>query len=148
MNSHAGEMLHAYILHSKIQSFIYNIYSSGNFISRTALHLPDLDFSPGCKLRAKEAVSAVHRATTQTCKSHIINITCALQRGDFYPEALPDLCPRNKHLPRQSLGCFRDKKNFRLLSGYYVNYKETNEPDLCVNMCLQGGFPFAGVQYS
>lgn len=108
----------------------------------------DVDFEPTCHLRAKEAVSAVHRAKTQTCKQLIVNISCALQKGSFYPDTLPDLCPRNKLVARQPLGCFRDQKNFRLLSGYYANYKETNEPDLCINMCLQGGFPYAGVQYS
>lgn len=48
----------------------------------------------------------------------------------------------------KSLGCYRDEKNFRLLSGYYANLKTTNSPKHCINMCLQSGFPYAGVQYS
>jgi protein xylosyltransferase len=48
----------------------------------------------------------------------------------------------------KSLGCYQDEKTFRLLSGYYANLKTTNSPKHCINMCLQSGFPYAGVQYS
>ena len=46
------------------------------------------------------------------------------------------------------LGCYKDEKNYRILSGFYVDLKSHNSPEYCINLCLQSGFPFAGVQYS
>lgn len=48
----------------------------------------------------------------------------------------------------KSLGCFQDEKNLRTLNGYSVSLKTTNSPELCINLCLQSGFPYAGVEYS
>ncbi|BES92733.1 bacteria Hypothetical protein protein [Nesidiocoris tenuis] len=45
------------------------------------------------------------------------------------------------------LGCFEDNGNLRVLSGLQITFKETNTPRLCLNVCLQLGFKFAGVQY-
>lgn len=50
--------------------------------------------------------------------------------------------------PGKSLGCFKDEKNLRRLNGYSVTLKTTNSPENCINLCLQSGFPYAGVQYS
>ncbi|CAG2062330.1 unnamed protein product, partial [Timema podura] len=35
-----------------------------------------------------------------------------------------------------------------MLTGYFANLKLTNSPKHCMNMCLQSGFQYAGVQYS
>lgn len=112
------------------------------------LRVEELDFVPACEITAKEAVSAVHRARTQRCKQHIANVTCLIQKGLLYPDVLPNRCPNGGLEAGKSLGCFKDEKNFRLLSGYYGNNKQANSPQFCIRLCLQSGFPYAGVQYS
>ncbi|XP_066992776.2 xylosyltransferase oxt [Anabrus simplex] len=123
--------------------------SGGSFgVNRTSLRLEELDFVPMCDIVAKEAISAIHRAKTQRCKQEIVNITCLIQQNQLYPQHLPNSCPSLGYTAGKSLGCYRDEKTFRLLSGYYANLKTTNSPQHCINMCLQSGFPYAGVQYS
>ncbi|XP_046995718.1 xylosyltransferase oxt [Schistocerca americana] len=116
--------------------------------NRSSLRLEELDFVPVCDITTKEAISAVHRAKTQRCKQQLVNITCLIQQGQLYPERLSSSCPSQGFTAGKSLGCYRDEKTFRLLSGYYANFKTTNSPQYCINMCLQSGFPYAGVQYS
>ncbi|XP_069701482.1 xylosyltransferase oxt [Periplaneta americana] len=116
--------------------------------NRTSLRLEELDFVPACDIVAKEAISAIHRAKTQLCKQKLANITCLIQQRQLYPHHLPNSCPSPGFTAGKSLGCYRDEKTFRLLSGYYANLKTTNSPKHCINMCLQSGFPYAGVQYS
>lgn len=112
------------------------------------VHLEDLPFSPPCSIHSREAISAIHRARTQECKKHIANISCAIQAGQLYSSWLPSSCPRGHHLPNRALGCYRDEKKYRILSGYYTNFKGSNSPSNCIKMCLQSGFVYAGVQYS
>lgn len=57
------------------------------------LNLDELDFHPWCNITTKEAVSAIHRATTQACKHEIANVTCLMQQGMLYPKRLPRYCP-------------------------------------------------------
>lgn len=96
----------------------------------------------------KETVSAIHRAKSQECKKHIIDIACAIEAGKFYPQQLPNYCPGKNYISSRSLGCFKDEKKFRILAGYYTNFKESNSAKKCIQMCLQSGFLYAGVQYS
>lgn len=112
------------------------------------LRLEELDFTPSCKITTKEAISAIHRAKTQRCKQIISNVTCLIADGLLYPKKLPNHCPNDGLIGGKSLGCFKDEKSFRLLSGYYGNFKNTNSPDFCMQLCLQSGFLYAGVQYS
>ncbi|XP_054264373.1 xylosyltransferase oxt-like isoform X2 [Macrosteles quadrilineatus] len=112
-----------------------------------SLRLEELDFVPMCEITGREAVSAIHRAKTQHCKQLLANITCLNLQGDLYPHQLPHLCPNNGMEAGKLLGCYKDEKAFRLLSGYYTNLKTTNSPQNCINLCLQSGFPYAGVQY-
>lgn len=114
----------------------------------TALKLEDLSFTPACKLRSKEAISAVHRAKSEECKRTIVDTACAIQLDQFYAKALPNFCPHANFTPNLELGCYKDEKSYRLLSGYYVNYKASNSPKKCIRTCLQSGFLYAGVQYS
>uniref|UniRef100_A0A182Y7V1 protein xylosyltransferase n=1 Tax=Anopheles stephensi TaxID=30069 RepID=A0A182Y7V1_ANOST len=111
------------------------------------LRLDELDFVPPCELTRKETVSAIHRAKSQSCKAKIVEVACEILAGKFYPQRLPNYCPRGDHSPNRALGCFRDEKNFRLLSGYYSTFKTNNSPEKCIRLCLQSGYPFAGVQY-
>ncbi|XP_063241407.1 xylosyltransferase oxt [Bacillus rossius redtenbacheri] len=120
----------------------------GGNSTAASLNLEELDFVPVCDIVTKEAVSAIHRAKTQRCKQTIANITCLIQRRLLYPRRLPNSCPSNGFTAGKSLGCYEDKKTFRLLSGYFANLKTTNSPQHCINLCLQSGFQYAGVQYS
>lgn len=129
-----------------------SITNSGNeqqqLLVNSSLKLGNLEFKPKCDIQAKEAISAVLRAQTQLCKETIINITCAIQNGKFYSKSLPNYCPHEPFIENRSLGCFKDDKKFRTLSGYYINFKTSNTPRKCVQLCLQSGFVYAGVQYS
>lgn len=116
--------------------------------NNTVLRLAELDFTPPCEISTKEAVSAIHRARTQKCKQLIANTTCLIKQGLLYPASLPNYCANNDLESGKSLGCFKDEKTYRILNGYYVNYKNSNSPEICIRLCIQSGFPYAGVQYS
>lgn len=115
---------------------------------RTFLNVNELDFVPPCDIRSRETISAVHRAKSQACKKQILDIGCEIQKGTFYPTRLPNFCPNGEFVSDRELGCFQDEKNFRILSGYYTNFKTNNTPRRCIQLCLQSGFLYAGVQYS
>ncbi|XP_045766664.1 LOW QUALITY PROTEIN: xylosyltransferase oxt [Maniola jurtina] len=112
------------------------------------LRLEELDFTPVCEIKSREAISAIHRAKTQICKQQIVNKTCLIQSGNFYPKYLPNYCVSETKTYGRHLGCYLDEKKLRLLSSYYGNYANINSPSFCLDICVQAGFPFAGVQYS
>lgn len=112
------------------------------------LRVDELDFKPACEVYSREAISAIHRAKTQMCKQQIINKTCLIQEGNFYPKKLPNYCPHNGVTYGKYLGCYVDEKKLRLLSGFYGNYASTNSHTACLDICVQGGFQYAGVQYA
>lgn len=114
---------------------------------KSMISAQQLGFTPPCDIHSKDAISALQRAKTKDCRQHIAEIACAIQRSQFYATHLPSFCPRDNHTANAQLGCYRDEKEFRLLSGYFVNFKAANTPDKCVQLCLQSGFPYAGVQY-
>lgn len=116
--------------------------------SNTNLKLVDSKFKPACDIIAKEAISAIYRAQTRLCKELIANTTCDIQSGIFYPQSLPNYCPHEPYTKNRPLGCYKDDKKFRTLSGYYINFKTVNTPTRCIQLCLQSGFVYAGVQYS
>ncbi|XP_015587358.1 xylosyltransferase oxt [Cephus cinctus] len=124
--------------------------SHRNRTTRVKLDLKSLNFTPGCEVTGREAVSAVTRAQSQKCKQRIVNVTCLSQQGLLYPEKLQSWCPHSlgfSVMPK-SLGCFTDDKTPKLLSGYYAVFKGNNSPDRCAYVCLQSGYPYAGVEYS
>lgn len=106
-----------------------------------------LGFEPECDINAKEAISALQRARTKDCRQHIAQIACAIQAGRFYATHLKSSCPSGNHRANVSLGCYRDEKDTRLLAGYFTSFKTSNSPSICVELCLQSGYPYAGVQY-
>nr|CAI5851663.1 unnamed protein product [Callosobruchus analis] len=112
------------------------------------LHYDELIFTPACKISTKDAVSAINRAKTQYCKQLISNITCLSNDGNLYPKELKGTCPSKGLSTGKQLGCFKDEKNYRLLSGYFGINKKSNSPHYCIKLCLQSGFPYAGVEYS
>ncbi|KAF9419020.1 hypothetical protein HW555_004347 [Spodoptera exigua] len=114
----------------------------------TYLRLEELDFKPPCEIKSKEAISAIHRAKTQICKQQIVNKTCLIQSGSFYPQELPNSCRRGQNTYGKHLGCYADQKKLRLLTGFYGNYANTNSPSSCLDICIQAGFMYAGVQYA
>lgn len=112
------------------------------------LRYEDLEFKPPCQIVTKDAISAINRAKTQKCKQLISNITCLSLVGKLYPTELRGSCPAKGYVAGRELGCFKDDKNYRLLSGYVGSYKKDNSPKFCRQVCLQSGFPYAGVEYS
>lgn len=125
-----------------------NVDLNGDTLATATLISPQqLGFVPPCDIISKDAISALQRAKTKDCRQHIAGIACAIQSRKFYPKTLPSYCPSN-HTANNLLGCFRDEKKFRLLSGYFVNFKTSNTVEKCIQLCLQSGYPYAGVQYS
>lgn len=112
------------------------------------LRYDELEFVPPCQITTKEAVSAINRAKTQKCKQLISNITCLSFANQLYPTDLKGSCPANGFVAGKELGCFKDEKNYRLLNGYFGVNKNENSPKFCMKLCLQSGFPYAGVEYS
>lgn len=111
--------------------------------------LSELKFKPKCDIyNDKEVVSALQRSKTQECKEHIVDVACQIKSGHLYPAKLANTCPSGNYIANRSIGCFKDEKKNRLLSNYYSNFKETNSPKKCIQICLQSGYLFAGVQYS
>ncbi|XP_020814451.1 xylosyltransferase oxt [Drosophila serrata] len=115
--------------------------------ARTKLTAQQLGFQPECDILAREAISALQRAKTKDCREHIAQIACAIQAGRFYAPQLRSSCPSGNHTANVSLGCYKDEKDRRLLAGYYSSSKTSNSPAICVELCLQSGYPYAGVQY-
>lgn len=113
----------------------------------TLITAQQLGFEPECDIQAKEAISALQRAKTKDCRQHIAQIACAIQAGRFYATHLRSSCPAGNHTANVSLGCYRDEKDTRLLAGYFTSFKTSNSPSICVELCLQSGYPYAGVQY-
>ncbi|XP_073968810.1 xylosyltransferase oxt [Rhodnius prolixus] len=130
---------------SKIDKVPKTAVSSAN--KTIHLRTEELDFTPMCEIHSKEAISAIHRARTQYCKQQIANTTCLINSGELYPKQLPHSCPAPGLTKGKALGCYQDDKVSRLLNGFYTNMKSTNSPTNCMNLCLQSGFPYAGVQY-
>lgn len=117
--------------------------------SSSSALLSELKFEPKCDiLNDKEVLSAVQRAHSQACKEHIIDVACQIRANKFYPAKLPNSCPCGNYIANRSLGCYKDDKKHRLLPSFYTNFKETNSPKKCIQMCLQSGYLYAGVQYS
>lgn len=133
---------------SKASKEVKEPAAAGATTKRYQLRLDELGFTPTCDIHTKEAVSAIHRATSQACKRTIANVACAIQTKTFYATTLPNFCPRGNYTANRALGCYKDEKNFRVLSGYYMNFKTANTPARCIQLCLQSGFPYAGVQYA
>ncbi|XP_012268134.2 xylosyltransferase oxt [Athalia rosae] len=124
--------------------------SRRNRTTRVKLDVKLLNFTPTCEISGREAVSAITRAQTQSCKQHIANVTCLSQQGTLYPKSLKSSCqhsPGFVHKPK-NLGCFKDDKTLKVLTGYYAIYKSENSPEYCASMCLQSGYVYSGVEYS
>lgn len=118
---------------------------SGN--NSIQLKLEELNFDLPCHITEKQALSALNRAKTQRCKQVIANITCLSYENQLYPQELKSSCPSGGFIRGKQLGCYKDEKNFRLLNGYFGVNKNENSPSYCINICLQSGFLYAGVQY-
>lgn len=126
------------------------LQSQRNRTTRIKLDRKSLNFTPMCEVTGREAVSAVTRAQNQACKQRIVNVTCLSQQGLLYPERIQSLCPHSPGFTGMpiNLGCFKDDKTLRVLSGYYHIFKGNNSPEHCAYMCLQSGYPYAGAEYS
>ncbi|XP_032900359.1 xylosyltransferase 2 [Amblyraja radiata] len=50
------------------------------------------DFSPNCDVVGKDALSALSRATTQSCQQEIANVVCLHQAEKLMPHSVPRFC--------------------------------------------------------
>ncbi|GIY60428.1 xylosyltransferase oxt [Caerostris extrusa] len=69
-----------------------------------------------------------------------------MQQDMLYPKRLPRYCPLKGNVLNPKIGCFRDSARKRLLSNYSKKLAD-NSPSRCIDMCLQSGYQYAGVQY-
>ncbi|ODM98476.1 Xylosyltransferase oxt [Orchesella cincta] len=126
-----------------------------------------LTFVPECNITLKDSISAINRAKTQACKDEIANISCVITNDVLYVKRLPRYCS-NKGESRdlyeyicqwlekfelhqtvygRYLGCFKDNPKDRILSGHLSLFKDRNSHQICIDLCLQSGFQYAGLQY-
>ncbi|KAJ8283896.1 hypothetical protein COCON_G00027460 [Conger conger] len=64
-----------------------------------APQVPSSDFVPKCDITGKDALSALHRATSRQCRQEIGNIVCQHQEGQLMPQALPQFCLQHVSSP-------------------------------------------------
>lgn len=102
-----------------------------------------------CNITAKEAVSAINRATSLGCKQELVDLVCSLDKGLVYPASLPRSCPKkvDPATKGRHMGCFQDSFTKRVLQGHLVKMKDTNSPQVCLEVCINTGFSYSGVQY-
>ena len=102
-----------------------------------------------CNVTSKEALSALARAKTRQCKQDIVDLVCAISRGEVYPSSLPRYCKSSVSADKagQYVGCYQDNFQERLLQGEMVKLRTDNSPASCVGHCTRTGFTLAGVQY-
>ena len=94
---------------------------------------------------SKTAVSAVKRAMTQKCKEELADVACRLKSNQLVPLSLPNYCQKPDSVPGQSLGCFHDAGQQRILSAYGARMKALTV-DKCINICVQSSFPYSGIR--
>ena len=78
------------------------------------INLP-VGFVPSCSIRGKESISAINRATTDSCKTRIAELACKSVDasdgiGNLYPTHLPNFCPTARTLNPDLEGQYIGKK--------------------------------------
>ncbi|XP_065580281.1 xylosyltransferase oxt-like isoform X1 [Artemia franciscana] len=112
--------------------------------SKIDLSSHKLNFS--CSIQEKAPLSAIKRAKSYKCKEEIGELYCKIQKGNVYPQALPNSCPNDNALKSEYIGCFEDIRESRILSKEGVKLLK-NSPSACIDFCVQTGHSFAGVEY-
>jgi len=109
----------------------------------------DSNVSFPCDITGKDSLSAIKRASSIQCKQEIVDLICAIERGEVYPKQLPRYCQSKIDVLKagEYVGCFKDSFNQRLFQGDMIKFKTDNSHKKCVNHCLDNGFSFAGLQY-
>ncbi|XP_048869847.1 xylosyltransferase 2 isoform X1 [Brienomyrus brachyistius] len=57
------------------------------------------DFVPKCDIVGKDALSALHRASSRQCRQEIANVVCQHHDGKLMPQSFPQFCPQQHGLP-------------------------------------------------
>ena len=52
----------------------------------------DSNVSFPCDITGKDSLSAIKRASSIQCKQEILDLICAIERGEVYPKQLPRYC--------------------------------------------------------
>ncbi|CAL8122666.1 unnamed protein product [Orchesella dallaii] len=115
--------------------------------SLVTLDAGSLTFVPECNITLKDSISAINRAKTQACKDEIANISCEITNDVLYTKRLPRYCSNKETIYGRYLGCFKDNPKDRILSGHLTLFKDKNSHQICIDLCLQSGFQYAGLQY-
>ena len=102
-----------------------------------------------CNISAKEPTSAISRAKSSECKQNIINLVCALERGEVYPKSLPKYCKPKIDQAQAGVhhGCYQDSFKQRLFSGSVTKFRDSNSADQCISHCVDNGYQYSGLQY-
>ena len=98
-----------------------------------------------CDIVSKTAISAIRRASTQSCKGELGEVACKLKLRQLFPKSLPNYCRRKNSDPGSSLGCYQDSDEQRLLTGYGARIQDLTVGK-CIDVCTQSAFPYAGVR--
>uniref|UniRef100_A0A915B3N6 protein xylosyltransferase n=2 Tax=Parascaris univalens TaxID=6257 RepID=A0A915B3N6_PARUN len=99
-----------------------------------------------CVINDSLALSALSRMRTESCRQKARRLICT--QSETIPDALPNRCPLYAESQRGAyVGCFKDTRSARVLSGHLYSLKQINSPHYCVNLCLRAGYMYAGVEY-
>ena len=113
-------------------------------------------YTPSCKIKTKDVISAINRASSDHCRIQIAEIACRSVDapdgiGNLYPTRLPNFCPTAKNtdsaLIGNYLGCYQDAFETRLLTGTLVRSHKDNSKTKCLRTCTNSGYSLAGLQF-
>ena len=74
-----------------------------------------LEYESKCPIENKDAISALSRAQTATCKQEITDIVCATRERSLYPLQLPRYCPHQGLYSSEGAA-----SKVKTLSGFFV----------------------------
>ena len=81
---------------------------------KPAIKLPS-GYTPSCQIKGKDSISAINRASSDTCKKQIADLACRSVDasdgiGNLYPTHLPNFCPTARTYNEELAGQYIGKK--------------------------------------
>ena len=77
--------------------------------------------TPKCDIDGRDALSAIDRAKTLTCKQEIADVFCKSKEGKLFPPRLPRYCPLQGKIvylffkPINAHSCHKQSENFDII---------------------------------
>ncbi|CEF62907.1 Xylosyltransferase oxt [Strongyloides ratti] len=91
------------------------------------------------------AKSTFERLKTEKCKKKVYDYICV----EKMPSNIHNSCPFfDEKLKGSYIGCYKDSRNKRILSSYDIVIPKMNSPKKCIDTCIQGGYIYAGVEFT